>query len=240
LRRRAVSPPVWRRRRCRGWSSRVVCGASRPVATRSSTRPTVGQRLCQPSPRDRRRRRRRPRPRRRRRLPSPLSPCRQSDGGTHAGVPIGSGCGALVRPARRSFGWGPKGRWFKSSRADLAKPPQLRRFRTLGLSSGLVWIGTGGRRRRRGPFGVQIQDLARPQAGTWCLKCGPQRLLSTQPEHPPNPPCAAPFNAKAELWSGPLSRSPAGGAGQRPRVAWKVKVRCEPRGIDCTASRVTA
>jgi hypothetical protein len=73
LRRRAVSPPVWRRRRCHGWSSRVACGASRPVAKRSSTRPTVGQRLRQPPPRDRRRRRRRPRPRRRRHLPSPPS-----------------------------------------------------------------------------------------------------------------------------------------------------------------------
>jgi hypothetical protein len=73
LRRRAVSRPVWRRRRCRGWSSRDVCGASRPVATRSSTRPTVGQRLRRPRPRDRRRRRRRPRARRRRRLPVPPS-----------------------------------------------------------------------------------------------------------------------------------------------------------------------
>src|SRR5215204_4997358 len=34
--------------------------------------------------------------------------------------------------ANSAFGWGPKGRWFKSSRPDLREPPQTRRFSHLG------------------------------------------------------------------------------------------------------------
>jgi hypothetical protein len=30
--------------------------------------------------------------------------------------------------AGRAFGWGPKGRWFKSSRPDLTKPPDFDGF----------------------------------------------------------------------------------------------------------------
>src|SRR5213592_4870860 len=53
--------------------------------------------------------------------------------------------------ANSAFGWGPKGRWFKSSRPDYRKPPLRRGFlhepRTLG-------------HERRGLIGVQfICDL---------------------------------------------------------------------------------
>jgi hypothetical protein len=47
-------------------------------------------------------------------------------------------------------GWGPKGRWFKSSRPDLTKRPQSRRFRTSGMSPS---------EEAQGPIGVQSHEL---------------------------------------------------------------------------------
>jgi hypothetical protein len=62
-----------------------------------------------------------------------------------------------VAQSGSAFGWGPKGRWFKSSRPDLAKPPRMRRFcasraRALHLA--------------RGPIGVQFRKLS---FGSWIL-----------------------------------------------------------------------
>jgi hypothetical protein len=52
-----------------------------------------------------------------------------------------------VAQSGSAFGWGPKGRWFKSSRPDLTKPPHSRRFRaSRHRAFPLV----------RGPFGVQF------------------------------------------------------------------------------------
>ena len=93
---RAVSRPGWRRRRCRGWPSRVVCGASGLVATRSSTRMAPG---CRPNRRG---------GRRRRRLPSPANRARPR---RPRGQPARSRSG--VARARR---WGDRARRTSSRR----------------------------------------------------------------------------------------------------------------------------
>jgi hypothetical protein len=70
--------------------------------------------------------------------------------------PAASARANLLAQSAAAFGWGPEGRWFKSSRPDYTEPPLFRRFRVSGSVAPAASAGSN-----RGPI-----SSALPRRGT--------------------------------------------------------------------------